>query len=687
MTQKNFKVKNGLTVGEDTVTVDATTGDLVTAGTIKNTGKNIYAGSNRTYTGGDTTDILRLRSPVGSDAYTAYTGVLASNADKTTTLGARPAVVIRGYGQNVSGGTTTTPANPGLHMESTRGTPTTPYALGSNEALGVINAYSNAGTTAGTPYWLSENYAVSPSQIVLASSQAHSATPSASATFTANFTAATSMVVTAVSSGTIGFGHEMRYNSGGTGSFSNTNTYSILYQNSSSSAAAATTTATTIYYPTSKITVASATGIVVGQLVVGTGIPAGALVSAINGTTITLAYPTNSYSGAPALTTAQLSTTTVNFYTTGGAGTYTLNASPYSGTSNSVNASTYATTLGTVVLTRAQPANAALTNTSRPTVASYASTIVSWQAQAATGSSHFTWNTWASTVSGGTNRTLMYVGPNASGVNSDRYVIASYANGGNQFSFVGPENSGDGNTYLGLNNRSMNPSGNSFPVFNFTNQRTVDNVNYTPTKNNDIIGQYKFNGNAYTSTTPSVPAGPAAQISCFAAEDWDATKNGAGFAFTCIKKGTTTDHIAISATSENLSLSGDAVTFRDSSSNNLLSVDANRLQTYKPVRYTITDAGNFSGGSTYTPSSTVNNAIKATVNAGTGGFNIALTNLIGDNATGGHYQIAVVNTSGSSQSITTSGGVVNINHNLADGSSMMITVYVVGTLAFCEHIV
>jgi hypothetical protein len=106
-----------------------------------------------------------------------------------------------------------------------------------------------------------------------------------------------------------------------------------------------------------------------------------------------------------------------------------------------------------------------------------------------------------------------------------------------------------------------------------------------------------------------------------------------------------------------------------------------------PVRSSITDGGNFAGGSTYTPLATANNSIKATINSGTGGLTIALTNLTATATDGGHYQILVTNTTGTAQQVQTTGGIVNTNHNLGAGASMMITVYVVGTSAFCEHLV
>ena len=114
-------------------------------------------------------------------------------------------------------------------------------------------------------------------------------------------------------------------------------------------------------------------------------------------------------------------------------------------------------------------------------------------------------------------------------------------------------------------------------------------------------------------------------------------------------------------------------------------LDANEFKPSVPVRYATTAAGNFAGGSTYTPAATITNGVSATINTGTGGFTIALTNLLSSGESG-HYQFYVNNTSGNNQTVTTTGGVVNANHNLTAGSSMMITVYIVDTAAFCEHI-
>jgi hypothetical protein len=579
MTQKNFKVKNGLTIGDDAIVADEATGSITTVGTIKNAGKGIYAGSNRTFTGGDTTDVTRLKGTTGTDTYNAYTGLLASNADKTTTLGARPAVVIRGYGQNISGGLTTTAANPLLSFETTRGTPATPVSIGASEALGAINFQGNAGTTSGTAYWTTDNYSAPPGQIVMATTQAYSATASASATFTANFTTGTTMTVTAVSSGTISPLHEVRYSSGGSGAFTVNNTFAIHTQLTSDQAAAATTTATGTRLSNTMV-VASATGIVVGQLVTGTGIPSGTYVGSIASTTITLV---NSVS-APAQLSASISASTVNFYTPGGTGTYQLNLSPYTATTTGVVCTTTATTLGNVFIVRNQPSSHALTTASRAQTQLVSASQHLYVAQSPYNTSHFLWQTWPTTMPGGTAKTLMALGPQNSSILADRFTLNSFLNPANQYTLTTPAAASDGNLSVSL---QMNTdSANKFPLFNLANRRTTDNTNYTPTLNNDNLGGFKFNGNANTGTTPGVPAGPAAQIGCVATEDWTSIANGAKISFTVIKKGATTDCEIISGASDQTVLRSDAFSFRNSSDIAVTSAAVNYTRTYGEFCYT-----------------------------------------------------------------------------------------------------
>ena len=682
MTQKNFKVKNGITVDDDAVVIDGATGNITTTGTIKNTGKGIYAGGNRTWTGGDTTDVTRLKGTVGSDTYNAFTGLLASNADKTTTLGARPAVVLRGYGQNITSGTNATTANPTISFETTRGTPATPVAVGTNEAVVVINGQVNAGATAGTAYWTNDNYTVAPAQIVMATTQAQSATASASATFTANFTTGTTMTVTAVSSGTISPLHELRYSSGGSGAFTVVNTFGIHTQLTSDQAAAATTTATGTRLSNTMV-VASATGIVVGQLVTGTGIPSGTYVGTIAGTTITLVNAV----AAPAQLTASISASTVNFYTAGGTGTYQLNLSPYTATTTGVVCTTTATALGNVFIVRNQPSNHALTTASRAQTQLVSASQHLYVAQSPYATSHFVWQTWPTTMPGGTAKTLMALGPQNSNILADRFTLNSFLNPANQYSLTTPAASSDGNLSVAL---QMNTdSANKFPLFNLANRRTTDNTNFTPTLTNDNLGGFKFNGNAYSSTTPAVPAGPAAQIGAVATEDWTSTANGAKFTFTAIKKGTIADLEIISGASDQSTFRSDAFSFRDSSDTSYMEIGSSKILNNRPHRSAVTSVSQ-ARGTTYTPAAGVNNFIELELTSGTDPTYIDVDNLsvAGE---GGHVAIMIYNNSGSAIGngdlrLRNNGTQISTNSGttIANGTRGMFTIYFVGNYAACE---
>jgi hypothetical protein len=129
--------------------------------------------------------------------------------------------------------------------------------------------------------------------------------------------AGTTLTVSTVVSGILSVGQQVY----GTGVSQLTR---ITAQLTSATAALATTTATGTN-GTSTITVASATGIAVGQLVIATGVPTDTLVINIVGTTVTLNR--NLTSG--------LSATAINFYTAGSTGTYTVTPSQLVGSSGS----------------------------------------------------------------------------------------------------------------------------------------------------------------------------------------------------------------------------------------------------------------------------------------------------------------------------------------------------------------
>jgi hypothetical protein len=114
---------------------------------------------------------------------------------------------------------------------------------------------------------------------------------------------------------------------------------------------------------------------------------------------------------------------------------------------------------------------------------------------------------------------------------------------------------------------------------NFTVYRSADGVNYTPTQSGDLIGNFKFNGNANTSTSPGVPAGPGAQITAAATETWTASANGTKINFFAIKTGTTTEVNVIEANPTSTTFRSDAFTFKDSAGTNIVGskIDYNRV--------------------------------------------------------------------------------------------------------------
>lgn len=131
---------------------------------------------------------------------------------------------------------------------------------------------------------------------------------------------------------------------------------------------------------------------------------------------------------------------------------------------------------------------------------------------------------------------------------------------------------------------------------------------------------------------------------------------------------------------------GSGITLKNSSVT-ALTVNANDYITnHVTQRFVKTDAGNFAGGSTYTPNSTVTNYVLATVNSGTGGFTIDVANLDNDTDRGAVYHFAVTNSSGSTQTVATTNATVNSSYSLPDTNSMLVKVYVVGGLTFSEYI-
>lgn len=130
----------------------------------------------------------------------------------------------------------------------------------------------------------------------------------------------------------------------------------------------------------------------------------------------------------------------------------------------------------------------------------------------------------------------------------------------------------------------------------------------------------------------------------------------------------------------------DSFTFRQgkTGTTDYLTLTATGMVSNVPQKHNCTEAGNFAGGSTYTPAATVNNTIKLTINSGTGGLAINVTNLDTESYSGSEYRILVNNTSGSTQTVSTTNAVVNVSYALPTGQSTVIKVMVLGTSTFCE---
>jgi hypothetical protein len=236
--------------------------------------------------------------------------------------------------------------------------------------------------------------------------------------------------------------------------------------------------------------------------------------------------------------------------------------------------------------------------------------------------------------------------------------------------------------------RATNSS--EFSIMNFTTQRSTDGINYTPTQNGDNIGAFKYNGNAFTSTTPGVPGGPGVQIIARATENWTNTANGSQINFNVMKTGTLNSYDVISATPDNLQLNADVIDFNNfDGSVNFATIDANTAKFNVPVTTEITTT-TISEGTTYTPAATVDNNISVQINTLAGGTTIIdLASLTG-NSRGGSYNILVFNNTASGTPVQVKNTRINTNnlmtHTITTGDRIIINAYVVGDYATAQHL-
>ena len=133
---------------------------------------------------------------------------------------------------------------------------------------------------------------------------------------------------------------------------------------------------------------------------------------------------------------------------------------------------------------------------------------------------------------------------------------------------------------------------NDYSSMNFATYNTTDGVNFTPTQSGDIIGQYKFNGNANTSTSPGVPGGPAATIQVQATENWSGTGTGAKIKFSVIGNGDTNGTDVIMASPDGTTFQADTISLNSSTGSALTGNKINYNRVYGQWQYdaTITPA-------------------------------------------------------------------------------------------------
>lgn len=170
---------------------------------------------------------------------------------------------------------------------------------------------------------------------------------------------------------------------------------------------------------------------------------------------------------------------------------------------------------------------------------------------------------------------------------------------------------------------SASTTGSLYSTFNFQNVR-FDGTNLSPTQVNDVLGEYKFNGNTASSgSVPSVPGPPGANITAAANENWTNTANGTDFTFSIVKKGTVTSISSLKLASDDIRLRGDQFTLQDSNSVALTSAAVNYTRTYGEFAYTNAAGFNIPAQNTiYTmPLDTTLNNSGVTI-SGTGNINI-----------------------------------------------------------------
>lgn len=191
-------------------------------------------------------------------------------------------------------------------------------------------------------------------------------------------------------------------------------------------------------------------------------------------------------------------------------------------------------------------------------------------------------------AAGGTNKIMLQLAETASTLTTDTFNINSQANGTSLLSL----NTLAGDVALSVN-QARATTGFDNALVNFSTFRW-SGTQYTPTLNNDIIGEFKFNGNANTGANPGVPSGPGASITANATENWSSTANGTRFDFQAVRTGTLNSYAIISGSTTSLAFNSDTVNINNfDSSVNRVSVSSTEAKFNLPVGFPVDTATNW----------------------------------------------------------------------------------------------
>jgi len=101
-------------------------------------------------------------------------------------------------------------------------------------------------------------------------------------------------------------------------------------------------------------------------------------------------------------------------------------------------------------------------------------------------------------------------------------------------------------------------SATEYALINFNTNRSTGGT-YSPTQNGDVIGQFKFNGNALTGASPGGTTGPGASITANATETWTTSAQGTQFVFSANKIGAITGSSVIVGSPDLLTLNASTI--------------------------------------------------------------------------------------------------------------------------------